>query len=287
MKRINPPTESAGAPHKELHIYYLKGRVAPGTDLSAAGFIGNWEEDGFSFLFYDRDRRERIDALLSEQPRLGLIDAYRMTYAEWLGENPTTFRVGGFEITPPWENRPQDGRQTKRFRRLILYPGVVFGSGSHSTTRDCLRALEILYTEATPRMVLDLGTGTGVLALAAAALGSPMTLAVDLNSLAARTAGHNVRLNNMQNRILAVQSRAESMIDIPADLLVANIHYDVMRQLVNSSGFRQKKRFVLSGLLRSQVQAIETELARAGASVERRWNGDGIWYTVSGANGGA
>jgi ribosomal protein L11 methyltransferase len=276
-------------PRDDLYIYYLKGRVAPNLDLREAGFIGNWEEDGFSFLFYTRPCVERIDAILSAQPQLTLIDAYHMTYAEWLGERPTTFSTGRFIIVPPWEKCPEEIGPNGELLPLVLDPGVVFGTGTHVTTRDCLRALETVYaTDAPPPLTtVDLGTGTGVLALAAAAMGSRKTLAVDINFLAARTAAENVRLNRMEDRILAVQGKAEIFIDRPADLLVANIHFDVMRLVLTTAGFRQKKWFVLSGLMRSQADTVAKLLAESEADVLYRREGKGVWHTFMGTNPGA
>lgn len=275
-------------PLEDLYIYYLKGRVNPDMNLEAPGFIGNWEEDGYSFLFYARRSAGRIDAILKVQPQLTLIDAYHMTYAEWLGEHPSAFSAGRFIIAPPWEKGLENDGSTEEILRLVLDPGVVFGTGTHVTTRDCLQALERVYaTDSVPRTALDLGTGTGVLALAAAALGSRKTLAVDINFLAARTATRNVRLNRVEDRILAVQGRAESFIDHPADVLIANIHYDVMRLILKTAGFRQKKWFVLSGLMRSQAHAVSDFLAESGADVLKRWEGDGIWHTLLGTNPGA
>ncbi len=278
------PTAIVAKPDAKLFIYYLKGRVAPATDLSVPGFIGNWEEDGYSFLFYTRPCRKEIDALLAAQPQMKLIEAYQMTYAEWLGEQPAAYCVGRFDIVPIWnierKERPAEGE----LHRLVLDPGVVFGSGTHATTRDCLRALETVYAEERPQAVIDLGTGTGLLALAAASLGSRSTLAVDINLLAARTALRNFRINRMADRILAVQGRAEAFIALPADLLVANIHYDVMRLLVTSAGFRQKKWFILSGLMRSQAGAIAGQLIRTGSIIRQQWFGEGIWHTFLGMN---
>ena len=103
MKRSDRPEAIVAGPDEELYIYYLKGRVAPEMDLSAPGFIGNWEEDGFSFLFYSRACRKRIAALLAAQPQLEMIDAFQMPYAEWLGERPVSYSVGRFYIVPVWE----------------------------------------------------------------------------------------------------------------------------------------------------------------------------------------
>jgi ribosomal protein L11 methyltransferase len=284
MKGSDRPEAIVGGPDEELYIYYLKGRVAPEMDLSAPGFIGNWEEDGFSFLFYSQACRKRIAALLAAQPQLEMIDAYQMPYAEWLGERPVSYRVGRFDIVPVWEIERNENDAGEDLHRLILDPGVVFGSGTHATTRDCLRALEIVYAEEDPQSVIDLGSGTGVLSLAATALGSRSTLAVDNNLLAVHTAVRNFRMNGMADRILAVQGRAEVFIEHPAVLLLANIHFDVMRRLVKSAGFLQKKWFVLSGLMRSQAGSIEEQLVRVGSIIRQQWIGEGLWHTILGMN---
>jgi ribosomal protein L11 methyltransferase len=281
----NPQKDASGGPYEDLYIYYLKGRVAPNTDLYQPDFIGNWEEDGFSFLFYTRPCSERIDAILKDQPQLSLVDAYHMAYTEWLGEKPTTLSIGRFIIAPPWEKDLRKIGSAEDRLRLVLNPGVVFGTGTHVTTKDCLKAIESIYaTPFPPRLTLDLGTGTGVLALAATALGSCQTLAVDFNFLAARTAAENVRLNRMENRILSIHGKAEDFIENPADLLIANIHYDIMRKLLPTAGFRQKKWFVLSGLMRSQAVSVTNLLAGAGAHILNRWEGGGIWHTIMGEN---
>jgi ribosomal protein L11 methyltransferase len=264
-------------PFSELHVYYCSGRVAPGTNPVSTDFIGNWEEDGFSFLFYSQPARRAVEALLAEQPQMTLLDEYHMSYADWLGEKPGNTRIGSFTITPPWEN-PATGDG----HRIVLDPGVVFGTGTHPTTRDCLAAIENIYALDTPQRVLDLGSGTGLLALAAGRLGSRQILAVDINMLAARTAGRNVQLNRLEDRILAIQGKAEDFVQRPADLLIANIHYDVLQRLITAQNLVGKRWFVLSGLLRSQAREMERRLAQLPVNLLRRWECEGTWFTFMG-----
>jgi ribosomal protein L11 methyltransferase len=107
-------------------------------------------------------------------------------------------------------------------------------------------------------------------------------VAVDLNLLAARTAVRNVKLNQLQDRVVVVQGNAEDVIDYPADLVIANIHYDVMRHLINAEGFVEKKRFILSGLLRSEAKDVADRLARHPVKILKQWTRDGIWHTFYG-----
>ena len=264
-------------PISELYVYYCSGRVAPGGEPVSPDFIGNWEEDGFSFLFYTRPARQAVELLLAAQPQLTLLDEYHMSYADWLGEKPGIARIGSFTVCPPWMNPAEaDGRL------IILDPGVVFGTGTHPTTRDCLTAMEKLFAVSTPHTVLDLGSGTGLLALAAGRLGSRKILAVDSNYLASRTTDRNVRLNRLEHVILAIQGRAEQFVQRRADLLIANIHYDVLQRLITAENLAGKTWFVLSGLLRSQAKDVECRLRQLPVKLLQRWECEGTWHTVLG-----
>ena len=113
-------------------------------------------------------------------------------------------------------------------------------------------------------------------------LGAERVVAVDLNGLAAATAGRNVRANGLSAAILVVQGDAKNFMDLPCDLMVSNIHYEIMRDLVAAPGFRDQKQFILSGLLRSQAREIENRLLQGPARILRKWDRDGIWYTFYG-----
>jgi ribosomal protein L11 methyltransferase len=105
-------------------------------------------------------------------------------------------------IRPPWEDyAPAAGEIV-----VTIYPGMAFGTGRHATTLLCLRALEEVWEQELPEApnpwpVLDVGTGTGILALAAARLGAGV-LAIDVDPEAVAAALENVRLNGLEARIL-------------------------------------------------------------------------------------
>jgi len=104
-------------------------------------------------------------------------------------------------ITPSWEpQRPDDGRAV-----IVLDPGMAFGTGGHETTRLCLECLESLLVPAPDQLatmkILDLGTGSGILAIAAAKLGVTQVDAVDIDPQAVIVAAENCLLNKVDNRI--------------------------------------------------------------------------------------
>lgn len=269
-------------PDTQLFIYYIEGILPPYQSFTAPGFVGNWVEDTFSFLFFTRPSKPRVSQLLKDYDGLTLLDEYTMSYAQWQGGAIEPVRIGRFLLNPPWIQASPSEHEIS----ITLDSGVVFGNGSHPTTSSCLEAIGIACSGKKVRTMLDLGTGTGVLALAAARLGCEKILAVDFNYLATLTARNNVILNDLKQNIVVVNGRAEQHISTATDLLVANIHYDVMKELVVSTGFLQQKWFVLSGLLTSQAEKILDILRKQPVLILKKWSEDQIWHTVLGITRG-
>lgn len=265
-------------PYKDLYIYYINGRVTGNPIMDEEEFIGNWEEEGDSFLFFREWADERVRDLIEQQPHLILQDRYHMTYEEWQGGAIAPLCAGRLQVVPPWHAEAA----ALGDMGILLDPGVVFGTGTHPTTYDCLIALQMAFGTQPVTRVVDLGTGTGLLALAAARLGAESVLAVDLNRLAVETARRNVLCNRMSSRIWVVQGNAMNFMDISCDLMVSNIHYAVMRQLIAEAGFIRPSQFILSGLLRTQAREIEHQLRQLPVEILRKWERDGTWFTYYG-----
>lgn len=273
-----PTTCQYQPPYTDLYIYYIQGRINGCPDLGGDAFIGNWEEEGDSFLFFKRAADERVQQLLTQQPHLVLQDQYQMSYEQWQGGATATLDAGSLRVIAPWS--PQAAQP--RDHDILLDPGVVFGTGTHPTTHDCLIAMQMAFAAQPIRTVVDLGTGTGLLALAAAHLGAQQVLALDLNYLAVQTAKRNIVTNGMTRQILAIQGNAMNFMDISSDLMVSNIHYEVMRHLIADEGFASKRQFILSGLLRTQAREVEYQLRQLPVKIIHRWERDGTWYTFYG-----
>lgn len=271
-------------PYEHLVIYYFDGIpvLDPGMEKESC-FLGTWVEEETAFLFFSRPVPGLIQQVLARNPRVLLVDTYEMTGEQWHGNRIEPYCIEDLCIAPPWDRPDTGSLGTDNASRLILLdPGVVFGTGRHQTTEDCLTLIHRVCTRENVQTVLDIGTGTGLLSLGAAALECPRVLACDFNLLAVKTALKNIRLNGFEDQILAFQAKGEQVISIPCDLLVANIHYDVMQHLIEHPDFLEKPWFILSGLLNSETTRIMTSLAQKPVHIVERRCPDGIWNTLLG-----
>jgi ribosomal protein L11 methyltransferase len=265
-------------PETILHIYYLKGVLSLHQGFPD-GFIGNWEEDGFSFLFFLGPVDSFIDNLIQKSDDLELFDHLTMTYGQWQGGSQAMVKAGSLTFIPASMELPPGALE----RTLRLDAGVVFGDGMHPTSLTCIKAMEQVCADEQINTMLDLGTGSGVLALAAVAFGCTRVVAVDNNLLAARTARRNVVLNDFEKQLVVVTGLAEEFTSLPADLLVANIHYEIMCRIIQTNGFLQKKRFILSGLLHREAEDIISLLSDKPVVILDRWQTGELWQTILGA----
>jgi len=135
----------------------------------------------------------------------------------------TSFRVGGFTILPEGEPPPVDGTIP-----LVLGRKGAFGSGEHETTAACLELLERLPVAG--MRVLDLGSGTGILAIATVRLGAGQAVAIDIDGPAARCCADNVRYNEVGDRVVTVQGELAAVRG-EFDLVLANIYADILLAL--------------------------------------------------------
>jgi len=137
----------------------------------------------------------------------------------------TPFQLGGFTIIPEGEPLPvQCGIP------LFLCKKGAFGSGEHETTAACLGQLENL-APLTGCRVLDLGSGTGILAIAALLLGAGSAVAVDIEWPAALSCSMNAALNGLETRVLSVCGELAALSATGFDLVIANIYADILLPL--------------------------------------------------------
>ncbi len=266
-------------PYDQLYIYYFDG--VPKIDKPIEthdSFLGTWVDDDVSFLFFSQPCDEIIAQILEEDRDILLVDKYEMTGEQWHGDKIEPYYVNDLCIYPPWNMPESDGN----IKPILLDPGVVFGTGRHQTTEDCLYLIHRLCTKHVIESVVDIGTGTGLLSLGAAALGCKQVMACDFNYLAVKTTLNNIHLNGFEDQVLAFQARGEQIMSIPCDLLVANIHYDVMQHMIEDASLLDKKWFILSGLLNSEAKKVLDSLASKNVHIIERRCPDGVWNTILG-----
>ncbi len=267
-------------PYQNLYIYEISGAIPDSKKIFKEDFLGCWNEGEASFLFFSQPHDEEVD-LFRKRRGVPLISRNVLDYKAWqAGEELKPFKVGNLVISPPWEDaRVEEGEILVR-----LDPNVVFGTGYHPTTRNCLKALWELYRKEKPAKVLDLGTGSGILALAAAKWGAEKVLAVDCNEMAAETALRNVLSNGESRRIEVRFGKAEDFTEEEADLVCANLHLQVLESLLKKKGFLEKRWFILSGIFEKDGEEIERRMASRAVKIVERYP-EKNWLTLVGVSG--
>ena len=264
-------------PYKDLYVYLLSGMMSRYDEqMLGDAFLGNWVEEGNSFLFFSQPSKDVVVKISSKYSNIELVEDHYFTYEQWQGGGLDAVRIGRFLIVPPW----LEAGGGEGLIRICLDPGVVFGNCLHPTTRDCLKALSLVAEKGQMGRVLDLGTGTGILAIAAALLGAKRVLAVDLNPLCVKTARENVKLNHLEGKVGVMEGSAEDIVGQSADLVLANIHHEVIKGFLKKKSFNKKRKLIISGLMRSQYREVRFELERSQFRVLCEWDHEMTWYTV-------
>ncbi len=183
-------------------------------------------------------------------------------------------------IVPSWERYQPENPQE---RVIKLDPGCAFGTGTHETTRLMLLALEQLATERdfSRLSLLDVGTGSGILAIYAAMLGCLDVRGLDIDPLAVQTARENARLNGVEAAIHYSDTPLAELCLTPFDVMVANIIAPVILDLLPEMRARLKPDGVLllSGLIETSVGPVEDALRATGLTrIQRMQQGD--WYAL-------
>jgi len=271
-----------------------EAREAVEYGLMEAGALGTETRESNDQVsvtgYYDRS----IDA---ETVQAGLVEAFRIYNLastslidlktsevpdrDWLAEWKKDWRpveVGRFIITPPWiKSVPPASAGGSRDHIVIrIEPGMAFGTGTHETTRLCLKMIEKYFRGG---CFLDVGTGTGILAIAAAKMFSDARVeAYDTDADAISIAGENARLNDVYDRITfrigTVDEQTPS-----ADLVSANLTAPVIVELLPSLIGATCGRLILSGILDSQVGLVESRLEELGAATFDL-DHDGEWIAL-------
>jgi ribosomal protein L11 methyltransferase len=178
-------------------------------------------------------------------------------------------------IQPTWES----GEPPAERVRIWLDPGMAFGTGTHPTTRLCLEVLD--RTIQGGERVLDIGCGSGILAIAAVLLGAREAEGVDIDPTAVRVAQENSRLNQV-SAAARFQTGICSDLRGPADVIVANIVADIIVEILPCVAERLTPAglFVASGIIRERLQDVENAADQHGFRIESVLT-DGDWVALT------
>ncbi|MBB5354536.1 ribosomal protein L11 methyltransferase [Anoxybacillus mongoliensis] len=170
-----------------------------------------------------------------------------------------------FTIVPTWETyEPVSSDELI----IELDPGMAFGTGTHPTTVMCIQALEKTVKEGDT--VVDVGTGSGILSIAAAMLGAKRVHALDLDPVAVESAKLNVKLNKVHDVVTVSQNNLLDRMDEQADVIVANILAEIILRFVDDAYrlLRSGGVFITSGIIQTKKQEVKEGLLRAGFAIE-------------------
>lgn len=245
--------------------------------LSQLGFEGFWEDEGTLKGYISADRwlpelREEIErvVLLVMHPAGSTRPAITVRTIEgqnWNAEWERTIRpihvTDRMVIRPTWHDYAAAPGETV----LVIDPKMSFGTGYHETTRLTLRLLERHLQPGTT--VLDVGTGTGVLAIAAVRLGAARAVGTDIDEWSATNAGENIALNGVTDLVTVYEGDLAGLPPERFGMVIANIQRNVLEELLPA--FVQRLApgglLLLSGLLEQDEVPMERSLRAAGFGV--------------------
>jgi ribosomal protein L11 methyltransferase len=258
-----------------VYVYEFEGNL--GAKISTLkedeDYIGIWKEADYSYLFFGKDKKALLQRVL---PPFRSETVLR--HEDWeAGNILDILHVGQITVHPPWKTPLE-----KRNLSLSIDPGMAFGSGNHASTKGCLILLQKLFQKCIPAKVLDLGTGTGILSIACLKMGASAAFSLDYNNLAIDTAKKNRGLNGLENQMHLWMGDARDSLHVHADLLIANLYFQVIDELANQEAFYSKPYYLLSGLLGHEGYRIQQKLGERLTPLDSHQ--ENFWFSFLFAN---
>ncbi|HET7220361.1 MAG TPA: 50S ribosomal protein L11 methyltransferase [Vicinamibacterales bacterium] len=245
-------------------------------DFSPVAIHEHESADGWRVFFRSAEQRDRAAESIAtrfarELSEITRVDVEDEGWARRSQANLTAIRVGRIVVAPPWDDAAHLDALV-----VVIDPSTGFGTGHHETTRLCLTLLQALNVDGL--RVIDVGTGSGVLAIAAARLGAASALAIDDDPEALRNAEDNVARNGVADVVSLRTADLASFEATPAAIVTANLTGAVLqrcaeqlRALVAPGGA-----LIVSGFNSGEVEAV----AQAFGDRVDRQVGEGDWAAL-------
>ncbi len=178
-------------------------------------------------------------------------------------------------VCPVWEKVELTQDQVQ----VTLDPGLAFGTGSHETTRLCMTLLEEVVKG--EEQVLDIGTGSGILAITALRLGAKDAVGVDIDPVAVKIAGENAELNQVEDRCTFLCGDLVEQVQGKYDIICANIVADVIIRLSETvqQFMHENTKLIVSGIIDTRADEVHDALIASGLKVLKRLEENG-WCSM-------
>ena len=235
------------------------------------------------YLPVDDTLEERLNSVrerIGQLGELGLELASDKVRVKWVDEEAwqeewkkffKPVRIGRIVVKPSWEDYDAGPEDVI----VELDPGMAFGTGYHESTRLCLLALQDCIAEGD--VLLDVGTGSGILAIAGVKLGAERAVGLDVESLAVEVAQANVKSAGLSDRIQVRKADSPRAFDGTADVITANIVANVIVGMAEDlcAKLRPGGKLITSGIINERASEVAEKLEAAGArTVEVRQDGE-------------
>jgi ribosomal protein L11 methyltransferase len=209
----------------------------------------------WNVCFSDPDQRDRAAAAIGRALPALSVESVDLPDEDWAARSQASLKAvhaGRFIVAPPWDLPPHDADATV----IVIEPSMGFGTGHHATTRMCLRLLSEI--DASDLSVLDLGTGSGVLAMAAALMGARSVVGIDVDQDAIDSAETSARMNTLPDTLTFKVLDFRSDPPRPADLVLANLTGGMLTSSAASIAalVRPGGQLVVSGFDHTEVDRV-------------------------------
>ena len=209
----------------------------------------------WNVCFNDARERDRAGAAIHDAIPQLTIESVELPDEDWAARSQqslTAVHAGAFIVAPPWDVPAESGAATV----IVIEPSMGFGTGHHATTRMCLRLLSEI--DVTDQTVLDLGTGSGVLSMAAALMGARRVTGIDVDPDAINSAESSARLNTLPDTIVFQVSDFRHSPPPAADLVLANLTGGMLTSSAAAIAalVRRHGQLVLSGFDDTEVKHV-------------------------------
>ena len=258
----------------------LRDRAAVISALFALGAEGVQELDDEIITHFRGADEARLSNALRAADSAVTVEYAPTPDVDWSAEWRSRIgahRLGPIVVTPPWlaDQYPESAR-------VVIDPGMAFGTGEHETTRGVVRLLSRFIREGDT--VADLGAGSAVLAIAAARLGAARAIAIELDPEAIGNAEANVDRNGVERVVTVLEGDAAYLLPLvaPVRIILANIISSVLVALlpVIADGLARDGVAILSGILAEERTSMEQAIASGGWRILEE-DAEGTWWSVA------